>query len=135
MLTAAFALLEAATVQLVCIWFAGGALLAYLAGKLGCGITVQVAVFIITAAVLLFFTRPIVKKLLKKKNTETNLDRIIGTTVTISEKVDNLAATGRCIINGVSWSVRSDDGNTIEAGHLATILRIEGVRLIVKEKN
>ena len=132
-IAAVFVLFEAATVSLVCIWFAGGALIAWLCALLGLNIYVQIALFIIISSVLLVVTRPVVKKLLKKHGTETNLDRLIGKKVIISEKVDNLAGTGRCSIGGVSWSVHSLDDSVIEAGKEATIERIEGVHLVVKE--
>ena len=127
-----FAVGEAVTVGLVSVWFAGGALAAMLAASLSVNLWIQIGVFIITSALLLYFTRPIVKKLLSGKNKETNLDRIIGKTVIVSEKVDNDAETGKCMIAGVSWSLRSDDGSVIEAGEKVTVDRVEGVKLIVK---
>ena len=132
MLTVVFAIFEAVTVQLVSIWFAGGAFFAWLAGIVGLGVSAQIAVFIITSALLLLITRPLVKKLLKKRDTATNLDRIIGKTIIVSEKVDNFAPSGKAVINGVSWSLRSDDGYVIEAGECVTVERIEGVHLVVK---
>ena len=120
------------TVGLVSVWFAGGALAAMLVASLSANLWIQIGVFIITSALLLYFTRPIVKKLLSGKNKETNLDRIIGKTVIVSEKVDNDAETGKCMIAGVSWSLRSDDGSVIEAGEKVTVDRVEGVKLIVK---
>ena len=128
-----FALLEGATVGLVCIWFSGGALAAWICATLGLGIWWQVGIFIAVTALLLIFTRPVVKKLLSKSDSKTNLDRIIGKSVVISEKVDNLAQTGRCVINGVSWSVRSDDGEVLERGETVTVKDIEGVHLVVKK--
>ena len=127
-----FAVGEAVTVGLVSVWFAGGALAAMLVASLSANLWIQIGVFIITSALLLYFTRPIVKKLLSGKNKETNLDRIIGKTVIVSEKVDNDAETGKCMIAGVSWSLRSDDGSVIEAGEKVTVDRVEGVKLIVK---
>lgn len=132
MLTVVFAIFEAVTVQLVSIWFAGGALLAWVAGIIGLGIWVQTAVFIITSALLLLLTRPLVKRLLKKRDTSTNLDRIIGKNIIVSERVDNYAPSGKAIINGVSWSLRSDDDSVIDVGEHVTVERIEGVHLIVK---
>ena len=123
---------EAVTVGLVSVWFAGGALVAMLAASLSAPLWLQITVFLAVSAVLIYFTRPIVKKLLSGKNKETNLDRIIGKTVIVSEKVDNDAQTGKCIIAGVSWSLRSDDGSVIEAGEKVTVDRVEGVKLIVK---
>ena len=114
------------------MWFAGGALVAMLAASLSAPLWLQITVFLAVSAVLIYFTRPIVKKLLSGKNKETNLDRIIGKTVIVSEKVDNDAQTGKCIIAGVSWSLRSDDGSVIEAGEKVTVDRVEGVKLIVK---
>lgn len=127
-----FAAGEAATVGLVSLWFAGGALAAMLAASLSAELWLQITVFLVVSAVLLYFTRPIVKKLLAGKNKETNLDRIIGKTVIVSETVDNDAETGRCTIAGVSWSLRSDDGSVIEQGEKVTVDRVEGVKLIVK---
>ena len=127
-----FAVGEAVTVGLVSVWFARGALAAMLAASLSANLWIQIGVFIITSALLLYFTRPIVKKLLAGKNKETNLDRIIGKTVIVSETVDNDAETGRCTIAGVSWSLRSDDGSVIEQGEKVTVDRVEGVKLIVK---
>ena len=127
-----FAAGEAATVGLVSLWFAGGALAAMLAASLSAELWLQIVVFLVVSAVLLYFTRPIVKKLLAGKNKETNLDRIIGKTVIVSETVDNDAETGRCTIAGVSWSLRSDDGSVIEQGEKVTVDRVEGVKLIVK---
>ena len=127
-----FAVGEAVTVGLVSVWFAGGALAAMLAASLSAPLWLQITVFIVISAVLLYFTRPIVRKLLSGKNKETNLDRIIGKTVIVSEKVDNDAETGKCMIAGVSWSLRSDDGSVIEAGEKVTVDRVEGVKLIVK---
>ncbi len=123
---------EAVTVGLVSVWFAGGALAAMLAAALSAQLWLQITVFLAVSAVLLYFTRPIVKKLLSGKNKETNLDRIIGKTVIVSERVDNDAETGKCSIAGVSWSLRSDDGDVIEAGEKVTVDRVEGVKLIVK---
>jgi len=128
-----FAVLEGATVGLVCIWFSGGALAAWICAALGLGIWWQIGVFIAITSLLLIFTRPVVKKLLSKNGSKTNLDRIIGKSVVISEKVDNLKQTGRCVINGVSWSVRSDDGGVLEAGETVTVKDIEGVHLVVKK--
>lgn len=128
-----FAVLEASTVSLVCIWFSGGALIAWIGALLGLNLWWQIALFIVVTAALLFFTRPVVKKLLKGRDTATGLDRIIGKSVVICERVDNLSQTGKCVINGVSWSVRSCDGEPLEAGETVTVERIEGVHLVVKK--
>ncbi len=131
-LTVLFAAVEALTVQLVCIWFAGGALMALIFGVLGFNIWVQGAVFLVTSGILLLVTRPIVKRLLSGKNVETNLDRVVGKSITILEVANENASSGKSNVNGIIWSVRSEDGSALEIGESVTVARIEGVNLIVK---
>ena len=60
-LVAAIAM-EAATMGLTTIWFAGGALIAMILELLGGGIPLQVIGFLIVSLILLYFTRPIAVK-------------------------------------------------------------------------
>ena len=60
-----FGVVEAATVQLMSIWFAVGAVAAMVASLFGAGIWLQLVVFFVVAFLVLVFTRPLVKKVLK----------------------------------------------------------------------
>ena len=71
-------LVEAGTMGLVSIWFAAGALAAWVLAMLGVGELVQCAVFVAVSALLLIFTRPLVKKYLTPKIQPTNVDAVIG---------------------------------------------------------
>ena len=51
--------IEIATLQLTTIWFAGGALAAFIATELGANATVQWAVFLILSFALLILPRPV----------------------------------------------------------------------------
>ena len=73
-----FAVVEAATAGLVCIWFAVGALAALLAGLFGAGILVQVVVFAVVSAAALAATRPLVRRMTAGKAVATNADRVLG---------------------------------------------------------
>ena len=57
-----FLVLEAATVALVSIWFAGGALLAMIAAALGAGTAVQLVVFFVSSCALLALMWPLARK-------------------------------------------------------------------------
>jgi membrane protein implicated in regulation of membrane protease activity len=81
----------------------------------------------------LILTRPFVKKVLKAKRISTNADQVIGKTAVVIEDIDNDLAAGRVICMGLDWSARSVDGSRIKAGKKATVERIEGVKLIVKQ--
>ena len=130
--TVLFGVLEAITVQLVSIWFAGGSLCAIVAYALGANEAVQVLVFVIASAVLLALTRPIVKKMTKGKKIATNADSLIGKTAVITKKTDELGLSGEAKVAGSIWTVCSDDGLPLDEQERVTVDRIEGVKLIVK---
>ena len=131
-LTIAFGVLEAVTVQIVSVWFAGGAVCAMLAYALGANEAVQIVVFIIASAVLLALTRPFVKKMTKGKKVSTNADSLIGKTAVITRKTDELGLSGEAKVAGSVWTVCSEDGSVLEENERVTVEKIEGVKLIVK---
>ena len=126
---------EASTSQMVCIWFAGGAFVALIAEMCGLNIWWQISIFIAISAVLLILTRPLVRKLRKNSDEKTNVDALIGKKVLLTETVDNINSTGSAKVGGISWSVRSEDNSIIEAGKIAVVVRVEGVKLIVTAEN
>ncbi len=128
-----FIITEIATVQLTTVWFAGGALISMLLAAFGVkSITVQVIVFLAVSIVLLVATRPLVKKHINKKSLPTNADRSIGQSAVVTEEINNLEGKGAAKVNGVEWTARSENGDIIPAGATVTVIRIDGVKLIVK---
>ena len=134
---AVFVFLEAVTSDLVSIWFAAGALAAFLVSSI-VGRTVSLLVFLVVSLLTLVFFRKLVAKKTQSKIEKTNLDRLEGTEAYVEESIDNLHAKGRVRANGTSWLARSEDPKKlIEKDTVVEIVRIEGVKLIVKlpEKN
>ena len=126
------AVVEAATVGLVSIWFTGGALAALLAAALGAPLWLQAVLFLAVSAALLAAIRPIARKYITPRQVATNADRNIGKTAEVIEPIDNLHGTGRVMIGSVDWTARSVDGTVIEKGALVRVLRIEGVKVCVE---
>ena len=127
-------IIEIFTVGLTTIWFAGGSLAALLANVLGADIPIQIAVFLIVSCVLLIFTRPWAMTYLNKKRVKTNYESEIGKVIKLTQRVDNMNQTGKSVVNGQEWTVRSkDDGEILEAGTLAKVVAISGVKLIVEK--
>ena len=122
---------EAATVGLVSIWFAGGALAALVSASLGAKPWLQLVLFLAVSAVLLLALRPIAKKLGRGKEYATNVDANIGKLAIVVEPIDNLRGTGRIMIGSVDWTARSDDGSVIPKGEKVRVLRVEGVKVCV----
>ncbi|MBR0112816.1 MAG: NfeD family protein [Clostridia bacterium] len=125
--------IEGATAQLVTIWFAAGALAALIAAALHAPIWLQVVLFVVVSGITLVATRPLVKKIVKRKTQPLNADRCIGETAVVTEEIDNIRATGAVKVGGVVWTARSSGGEIIEKDKNVVIEKIEGVKLIVKE--
>ena len=126
-----FLIVEVVTVGLTSIWFACGALAALAMELLHLSIWTQLAVFLIVSAAAIWFTRPLVKRH-NAKRAATNADRVLGQTGLTVSCIDNLEETGLVHVDGKDWSARSASGETVEAGTEVTVLRIEGVKLIVE---
>ena len=124
---------ECATVGLVSIWFAGGALVAMFLAMAGADTTLQVVAFLVVSLILLVSTRPIAMKHFNNKKTKTNCQSILGEVVRVTETVDNFLQTGATFTDGKEWTVRAaEDGMILEKGSAAEVVAIEGVKLIVK---
>ena len=129
-----FILFEIITLGLTTIWFASGALIALIASLLGADVIVQIIIFIVVSVLLLIFTRPYAKKFINDKTTKTNVDDLIGKTGKVTETIDNINSTGLVYINGLYWLARSANDLVIYEDEIVTIIRIEGVKLIVSNK-
>ena len=127
-----FAIAEVATVNMVSLWFVGGAAAALVAQLLGGGIWLQVTVFLVVSIALLACLRPFTKKYVTPRKTATNADMAIGRQAYLTETADNLRGTGALKLDGKEWSVRSASGDILPEGTLVTIVKLEGVKLYVE---
>lgn len=132
-LTIVCIIVEMATVSLVSIWFAGGALIACLLDIAGIHVVIQVIVFLVISLILLLVTRPLANRWLNRSRIKTNYEGIIGKVVRVTERIDNIQGTGTALVNGQEWTARSEyDGVIVEKGQLAQVVNISGVKLIVR---
>ena len=126
-----FVIIEAFTVQLVCIWFGMAALVTMLATLLGAPLWLQLTLFPICTIVLLVLTRPMAKRLMKRPATHTNADRILGTKAVVVSEINNETAEGQVKVMNQIWSARSLNGDVLPAGANVIVHSIEGVKAIV----
>lgn len=127
------AAVEAATVQLVTVWFAVGGVAGLIAYAAGLEIWLQILIFAIVSAVALAVTRPLVKKFTNGRRMPTNADRFIGEKAVVTEKIENDLSKGAVKIGGLEWTARSVDSETAEIGEQVTVEAIEGAKLIVRK--
>ena len=126
---------EVATAGLATIWFAGGALVAFILKVLEVPLIWQVLAFVVISLLLLAFTRPMAVKYLNRKTEKTNiLDSIIGRSAIVTEEINNILATGRVTLDGMPWTARSlTEEQIIPVGREVIVENIVGVKCIVKE--
>ena len=123
---------EAATVGLVCIWFAAGAVGGFLVAVLGGQFWFQLVVFTAVSALTLALVRPAASRFVRPRRSPTNADRVVNQSALVTETVDNEAGTGQVNVLGQILSARSQLGVVIPAGTQVKVQRIEGVRVFVE---
>ncbi len=127
-------LIEILTLGLTTIWFAAGALAAFLMAVLSLPLVVQVIVFFAVSIVLLIFTRPIMTKHLNAKTTKTNAESLVGEKARVLIPVSNLKSEGQVMVGGMEWTARSTkDEVTFQKDDMVRIAGISGVKLIVEK--
>jgi membrane protein implicated in regulation of membrane protease activity len=124
-------LIEIFTLGLTTIWFAGGALIAFIVSLFYDNLLLEVILFLVVSMALLYFTRPLVIKYFNPKRIKTNYEGVIGKDALVIIKIDNINATGQVLVDGQEWSAKALEGNTIEKGARVKIQGITGVKLIV----
>ena len=118
--------IEAATMALTTIWFAGGALFAFFVAIFGFSVKMQLVVFLVVSFLMLLFTRPLAARFINRETVKTNVDGLIGRKAKVITKIDNNEPSGVAVVNGQEWTV------TIPVGTHVLIKEVRGVKLIVE---
>lgn len=126
-----FGVAEGFTLGLTFIWFAGGALLAMVASFFGLPVFVQVLAFIVGSALMLIYTRPAAQKIFKIGATKTNVDSLIGKEGIVIKELQPFAL-GQVKVKGQIWSAKPLNDEAISVDQRVEVVKIEGVKLIVK---
>lgn len=127
-------LIEVLTLGLTTIWFAGGAVVAFIAALLGANLVVQIVLFIVASVILLVFTRPLAMRYLNRKTTATNVDSLIGEEAVVTEEIHNLMGKGQVMVRGVGWTARAaKEDEVIPCNAVVRVIKIDGVKVIVEK--
>jgi membrane protein implicated in regulation of membrane protease activity len=128
-----FAAGEVASLDLVLLMFAGGALGGMTVALLGGAVVFQFIAFIAVAIVLLGVVRPIATKHLTEGPSHPQLDGIrsvVGRTARVTQAVDR--HSGRIKLGADEWSARTQhSGETYGIGVTVRILEVEGATAVV----
>lgn len=131
-MVAIFLVLEMVTLGLTTIWFAGGALVAYIAGLCSAPFWLQIVLFLFVSILFFVFTRPVVERHLNHNREKTNVDSLIGKHGKVIEEIDNFNQTGRVSLNGMEWAARSSIAEEkISPGSRVEVREVKGAHLVV----
>lgn len=84
-------IIEIMTVGFFIFWFAIGALLTMIISLFTDSLIVQTSVFVISSAILIFATKPFVKKFANNKNfIQTNVYSTVGKTGIVTKSIDSM---------------------------------------------
>ena len=116
--------------------FGVGCLATGLASFIGIGPKVQIVVFSVAVLVVFFGIRPFFLRHMfsKKGMVATNVDALINKIGIVTEIINNDTARGRIRVGGEDWKAVSLDGKIVEVGHKVIIEKVEGSKLLVREK-
>lgn len=124
------ALIEAATVNLVTVWYIASAFVAMILSLFIDNYFIEFLVFVVLGTILLFTTREYLVKLIDSKKQKTNLDRVIGMEAIVTEEIKK-NHPGEVKVDGKRWTAISD--KKIKIDSTVKVLEIDGVKLKVEE--
>lgn len=120
------------TGALVAIWFVPAALTSMILAFCEVTIWIQLPVFIGLSIIFIFLVRPLFDRM-RKEDTRTNIDAVIGERALVVERIENIAGCGQVKVRGQSWSARAVGDEVYESGTVLTVVAVEGVKLICKK--
>jgi membrane protein implicated in regulation of membrane protease activity len=137
-LTILFSVIELVSAfTLITVWFALASLITLFAA----GITesldaalkakIQSGLFLAMSALFLAFTRPLAIKKLKVGREKTNVHALIGQNALVTRKISRFDS-GEIKVKGILWTALSENNADIEEGAECVIIRIEGVKAVVR---
>lgn len=124
-------IVEIMTVGFLVFWLAIGALIAMVVSFFIDSILVQTAVFVVSSAILIFATKPFVKKFANTKNVKTNAFSIIGKEGLVIKEIDSIYEKGQVKVSGETWTAIGKDDEKIPVGTKIKVTEIDGVKAIV----
>jgi membrane protein implicated in regulation of membrane protease activity len=127
-----FAAGEVASLDLVLLMFAGGALGGAAVAVIGGTVAFQLIAFIAVAGVLLALVRPIAARHLTQRTPLQldGVDTLIGRTAKVTRPVD--VSGGRIRMGADEWTARSQhSGESFAVGDTVRILQVDGATAVV----
>ena len=126
-----FVIGEVITSGFLIFWLALGSLIAMVVSFVTDNIIIQTTVFLISSAILILATKPLIKKFANTETVKTNVQSIIGKKGLGTKDISSINSTGQVKIDGELWSAIGMNDMDISKGTEVKIEEIKGVKVIV----
>ena len=127
-------ILEIATEGFLVCWLGVGGLCAMgLSFIIPENLVAQFIVMAVVSTILILCTKKFTRKISEKDTVATNVYSILGKKAIVSQQIDNIKGQGQIKIDGDIWSARNEDDDVISEGDTVEIIRIDGVKAIVRK--
>ncbi len=124
--------IELATTNLLSVWFVISGIVALILSFFIDNVAIVSTVFAVLGIILLFTTRPLLKKYLPTQQARTNADRIIGMHGVVTEEIKK-NVVGEVKVDGKRWGAISN--TKIPVGSEVIIDAIDGVKVVVRKED
>ena len=128
-----FFILEIFTTGFLIFWLGIAGLISMVVSFFTANVYIQAIVFVIASTLLIIFTRPILDKFFKIKDsttTPTNVYGVLGKKGIVIEDIDNIDYTGKVKVAGELWSATSVED--LKKGTHIKVIEVDGVKLKVE---
>ncbi len=113
-------------------WVGMGALASCVTSMFTDNLTIQISVFCISSILLIFCTKPFVKKFMKNvPDINTNAYSVLGKTGIVISDIDPISGKGQVKVGTEVWSAKTTDTEVIKKDTQVIVKEIDGVKAVV----
>ena len=125
------AIIEAASLGFITVWFVIGGIVAFIANWCGASLLLQIILFLAVSVVLLLVLRPFAMRYRNRGPSKEPTP--VGGIATVVETIPAGGGTGRvATTDRMTWTAISSDGSEIPEGTQVRIVNHESIKLIVE---
>lgn len=127
-----FFVAEMITVGFLVFWLGVGALFAMVVSLFTDNLIIQTSTFVVSSTLLLFLTKPLVKRISHSDKVKTNAYSIIGKKGIVTIEINSKKGIGQIKVGSEIWTAKSSTDDIIAEGTEIEIVEISGVKAVVK---
>ncbi len=98
-------------------------------------IILQCVIFAISSILSIYFLKPFLMKLLLPLTIKSNVDKLIGASGIVVEKIDGKKIMGIVKVNNELWRAVCENNEVVNVDEEIIVLKVEGAHLVVKKKS